>query len=197
MSQRLYLDFTARNRPFDRPLISRIVLDKNLWIYIFCLKNHFLILSKNGQRGECSHVEKKSTRAHTPFVPMWSNCRNSKCAMPGVSTAVLRTFRTSGPSKTGLVTTRRFLADPHHRPWLVRKMQTGPRDAMNPFPLGSRQADNVGTTSSHSKMTIWERLRLKARLSGISLVACSRQNVAARACVTHEYMAVPDTEPSH
>jgi hypothetical protein len=72
---------------------------------------------------------------------MWSNCRNSKCAVPGVSTAVLRTFRTSGPRKTGLVTTRRFLQIPHHRPRIVRKMQTGPRDALNSSPLGSRQAD--------------------------------------------------------
>ena len=38
-----------------------------------------------------------------PFVPMWSNRRNSKCAVPGVSTAVLRTFPSSEPSKTGLV----------------------------------------------------------------------------------------------
>ena len=68
-----------------------------------------------------------------PFVPMLSNYRNSKCAVPGVSTVVRRTFRSSEPSKTvstvvrrtfrssepsktGLVATRWFLADPHHRP---------------------------------------------------------------------------------
>jgi hypothetical protein len=33
-----------------------------------------------------------------------------------VNTTVLRTFLASDPSKTGLVTTRWFLTDPHHRP---------------------------------------------------------------------------------
>jgi hypothetical protein len=90
--------------------------------------------------------------------------------VPGVRTAVLRTFPASDPSKTGLVTTRWFPADPHHRPRLAGKVQTGPRDALNPSPLGSRQAGNVGTTGGHPKFPHRERLRLKAPVFRVSKV---------------------------
>ena len=47
-SQNLYLDFTARTRPFDRPLYSRISLDEKLWIVKYiCVNSMFSIFSKN------------------------------------------------------------------------------------------------------------------------------------------------------
>ena len=43
-----------------------------------------------------------------PFVPKLSFGRISKCAVPGVSTAVRCTFRSSEPGKAGLVTRASF-----------------------------------------------------------------------------------------
>ena len=135
-----------------------------------------------------------------PFAARWPNYRNSKCAVPGVSTAVLRTFPSSEPSKTGLVrrkTDALVSGRSPSSPLTSAKDANWPQRCPEPIPPKFETICHRGSKCRPPEVPPLRETASKGTIFRVSKVARSRQNPAARACVAHEYRAVLDSESSH